>query len=212
MLETKHAFDRLQISPSCVTRAVQMTSQMIAESASPIKKAQDVIVTMLTVAPPTFKDAKVARMTAARVAEMLVRAEHRCEDPDKLLAEATEHATKLHDDPRNEWMWAEPEAVAGVATTSQTVVEGLDTKVEIKSDGSIKKGGKQILVAEMYKKNVLEAATPMTNQQFIALVVKELKMSKAGATTYAYNAKKELGEPAGGIVKAKKGRKAKEAS
>jgi hypothetical protein len=52
----------------------------------------------------------------------------------------------------------------------------------------------------------------MTNQQFIALVMKELKMSKPGATTYAYNAKKELGEPEGGIVKAKKGRKAKEAA
>jgi hypothetical protein len=209
MLETRQAFEHLGIDAKCPIRAIQMVSQQIAESPAPILAAQKLLSTMLGIMPPSFIDAKVARMTTARIAEMLVRANHHCEDADVLYAEAHAHATRIHSDPANEWMWAEPEAIPGVVTTSRAMVEGIDTVVDVKSDGSIKKGGKQILVAEMYKKNVLEAETPMTNQQFIALIVKELKMTKSGATTYAYNAKKALGEPVGGIVKAKKGRKAK---
>lgn len=213
MIETKHAFERLDLDSSCAIRAVQQVSERVMDDANPVAHAEQLLHDILG-ASVSFKDARVARLTAAKAAELTIRADHKIEDVDALLNQASNHVAKFLADPKNAWMWAEAETTsfgAPVAVT-KAVVEGIDTKVAVKADGSIKKGGKQVLVAELYKKNVLEAETPMTNQQFIALIVKELKMTKSGATTYAYNVKKELGEPEGGIVKSKKGRKAKEAA
>ena len=70
--------------------------------------------------------------------------------------------------------------------------EGIDDKVEVKADGKIKKGGKQILAAELYKKHVVETENPVDNQGFIKILMAELGMTKAGATTYAYNCKKQF--------------------
>jgi hypothetical protein len=39
---------------------------------------------------------------------------------------------------------------------------------------------------------VVDAEVPLTNQGFIKLLMDELDMSKAGATTYSYNCKKAL--------------------
>jgi hypothetical protein len=125
-----------------------------------------------------------------------------------LVADARKYALERIANPEFSWMYTEAPRVTVAADVKQ-VVKGIDMKVAVKANGKIKKGGKQILAAELYKKFVLEATKAATNQEFIAILVKELDMSKSGATTYAYNCKKQLGEPAGGIVKAKKGRKAK---
>jgi hypothetical protein len=211
MINTEAAFTHLGLHTTCATAAVQLARDKLGDNVSTIlSKSVEMIHNVLGL-DVTFANAREARLVACKAIELAVQANHIIEDPEALVATAREKITKFLGNPDNAWMWAEAEASPGVATTQVAVVEGLDTKVAVKADGSIKKGGKQVLVAEMYKKNVLEAETPMSNQQFIALVVKELKMSKAGATTYAYNAKKELGEPEGGIVKAKKGRKAKAA-
>jgi hypothetical protein len=211
MIETKHAFERLGLDPSCAARVVQQVSGTIGDSADPIAAAKKMLHDLLGVSFD-FKDARSARLIVARAAEMMVRADHKVDDIDMLLKAAGDHIANFLSDPKHAWMWAEAETTSFGAPVAEkkAFVEGIEMKVDVKADGSIKKGGKQVLVAEMYKKNVLEAETPMTNQQFIALVMKELKMTKSGATTYAYNVKKELGEPEGGIVKSKKGRKAKE--
>ena len=210
MLDTTPAFQHLGFDSTCRIRAVQEVSTLVLDSNNQLTAAKKVIHDMLGV-DIEFKEARRARLTAMKVAELIVIAKHHIEDTQAVVDSADAYVTKFMADPDRQWMFAEAESTAsGKPTTSQAVVEGIETKVEVKADGSIKKGGKQVLVAEMYKKNVLEATTPMTNQQFIALIVKDLGMSKAGATTYAYNAKKELGEPEGGIVKAKKGRKPKE--
>ena len=66
--------------------------------------------------------------------------------------------------------------------------------VAVVSDGKggtrIKNGGRKILVQNLYQKHVIDAVPPMPNKEFVELLVKELGMSKAGATTYAYEAKK----------------------
>ena len=62
------------------------------------------------------------------------------------------------------------------------------------ADGSIKKGGKELLAVELYKKYTSELnGAPYQNQAFIAILVAQLGMSKAGATTYNYNMKKKFG-------------------
>lgn len=214
MLDTTPAFQHMGLSVDCRLRAIQEVSVLVDESSNPTKAATKAIHDMLGV-DVTFTEPRHARLTAMKVAELIVVAKHHIEDPNDIVAQAQEYTKNFLVNPRYKWMFAESDVVtssSGIAAEKKAIVEGIETKVAVKADGSIKKGGKQILVAEMYKKNVLEATTPMTNQQFIALIMKDLGMTKAGATTYAYNAKKELGEPEGGIVKAKKGRKAKEAS
>ncbi len=73
------------------------------------------------------------------------------------------------------------------------VVEGISVKVEVKSDGRIKKGGKQVLCEEMFKKYILETDTPMSNKEFLALIMDKLQLSKAGANTYFFNVRKAAG-------------------
>lgn len=90
------------------------------------------------------------------------------------------------------WITAKADAIA-VSDPQVAVVAGIDMKVSVNKDGKIKKGGKQVLAAELYKKYVKDAAVPLDNQGFISVLVKELGMSKAGATTYNYNLKKEFG-------------------
>lgn len=209
MLETKHAFERIGISMKSPVGAFQDVTARISGSSNPCKAAAKLLHDLAGI-ERTFTNPVIARMSVAKLAELIVNANHHIADIDDLFDQAAARADKFYNDPKNSWMWAEAETPTTAGGEVRAVVEGLDTKVEVKADGSIKKGGKQVLVAEMYKKNVLEATTPMTNQQFVALVMKDLNMSKAGATTYAYNAKKALGEPEGGIVKAKKGRQAKE--
>jgi hypothetical protein len=206
MTNTKAVFERLNYGRDRL-EAVQKVREVIQAAADPLAKAISVINDIIGL-KPTFEDPILARVTAQKVAEEAFKANHVVDNEEAFLANAREYATKFTTDPKNQWMFAKDDTSA---TPSEAVqfVEGIDVKVEVKANGKIKKGGKQVLAAELYKKHVLEATTAMTNQEFIACLVKELGMSKAGATTYAYNCKKAQGEPAGGLVKAKKGRKAK---
>ena len=67
----------------------------------------------------------------------------------------------------------------------------------VKADGSIKKGGRAILIEELYRKYVLEGTEPVTRKQMIDLFVKEVGMTPAGASTYFANAKAKFGDPKG---------------
>lgn len=75
----------------------------------------------------------------------------------------------------------------------QLVVEGIDTKVAMKTDSSgnlkIKKGGKKVLAIEMYRKYVVDAIEPMLHSDFIKLMIKELDLTLAGSNTYGWNLK-----------------------
>ena len=71
------------------------------------------------------------------------------------------------------------------------VVSSVDVKVEVKDNGQMKKGGKQIIALELYKKFVVDAeeGNKLSNSDFVKLLMKELGMSLAGSRTYAYNCK-----------------------
>lgn len=207
MIDVHHAFERRDLSTNSPLRAVQQTSQLISCNDNPVSTAIKLIHDVLGL-NVSFTDARQARIVAMGVVESLVKSNLLCDEAEDVFAMAQQRASAFISLPQNQWMWADEQAIEQAGNVC-TVVEGIDTKVGVNANGTIKKGGRQVIVAEMYKKHVIGKIPPMTNQEFVQLLMKELGMSKAGATTYAYAVKKELGEPEGGIVKAKKGRKAK---
>lgn len=203
MIDASHAFDHIDASNRSIQSVVQAIREHIEMAPNPIARAGAIIDTMIGVIPP-IDDARYGRVLAQRIAVMIDAAGYKVACVNELVAAADVYARKYINDPNKAWMWV-VDAEAAVAQ-APVVVDGVVTQAV---PGKIKKGGKQVLVLELYKAHVLEAETPLSNQEFVQVVMKELQMSKAGATTYAWNAKKELGEPEGGIVKAKKGRKPK---
>lgn len=210
MLDTSHSFDQFDTNSNSIQGVVQAIREKIEGSAQPLVVAKAIIEQMIGAAPD-LPDVRFARVLAQRIAVLLVEQEHHIVDVHGLVEAAVVYAKKYTTDPNKQWMWVVEDTAT--ATEVSTTIEGVQTQVAVNAvTGKIKKGGKQVLVLELYKKHVLDATPPMTNQEFIQVVMKDLQMSKAGATTYAWTARKELGEPEGGIVKAKKGRKAKEAA
>lgn len=208
MLNTKAVFERLNLGTSGLD-AIQVVRKEIDQAADPLAKSNELINTIVGV-DRKYGNLIFARMVAMAVADNAFKANHEIGDVEEFLNQAEARINALMADPNNRFMFVEAESDRrNVEPTEMKSIEGVEMKVAVKANGKIKKGGKEILAHELYKKHVLEAATAATNQEFIAVLMKQLQMSKAGATTYAYNCKKKLGEPAGGIVKAKKGRKAK---
>lgn len=132
-------------------------------------------------------------MVAQGVAETVVKNIGQPLDEAEVLANAKARVARLMSAPQHKWMFAKPEPTE-VSGEMQTVAAGIELKVAVKADGSIKKGGKELLAVELYKQytDSLNGA-PYENQAFIAILVKQLGMSKAGATTYNYNMKKKFG-------------------
>lgn len=205
MLNTEAVFQHLDLGKSRI-ECVQRIREIVEGAVDPAAKATAIIKDIIGL-EPKYDDATRARLVAQKVGEEVFKANHRIADEEELLKTCEDYVTKFMTNPKNAFMFAK-DTPTSIAVEKVEVVKGM-TKVEVKSNGKIKKGGKQVLAAELYKKHVLDAKKAATNQEFITILVKELGMSRAGATTYAYNCKKQLGEPAGGIVKAKKGRKAK---
>lgn len=171
---------------------VQMCSelgQFIRNSPIPERAASSLVREMLGL-NVTFNDPVYAGVAVKALAVELFSVNFVVDEPKEFLESALEYATQFKNDPQWSFLWAQPEddeMSSKVDDSKVQVVEGLDVKVAVKANGKIKKGGKQILALELYKKHVVDATSPLNNQQFISLIMKELDMTKAGATTYAYN-------------------------
>lgn len=211
MLDTRPALTRLGISTTSAMHAVQQVRLWIEDGAETerLSRANDLLerilgvkLSMADVADRPIATPLTYAVTIAQAAvEATIKQEGLVDNVDLLMANAKDRANKFINTPAHKWMFALPEVTA-VSTTDVAVAEGIEVKVAIKADGKIKKGGKEILAVALYEKHVINAATPVDNQGFIAILMKELGMSKAGATTYNYNMKKKFG---GTIVpKAKK--------
>lgn len=205
MLDVSKEIERHGLGESPI-RVMQNVRDSIDTNPKPLARAIE-MVRLMTGQERQYDDIQFARFVAMKCGEEAMKLKGQIPDPEAFLVDIEASTKAFLESPKNGWLFVKATAV--IPTEQKEVVEGLDVKVAVKKDGSIKKGGKQVLAAELYKKHVLEAAKPATNQEFIKVLEKELGMSKAGATTYAYNCKKQLGEPEGGLVKAKKGRKAK---
>lgn len=133
-------------------------------------------------------------LTVAQAAfERAIKMNCTFDDADQLKVEAVNRASALIAKPSNSWMFAQPESTQKQTSEVHTI-GGVDVAVVVKSDGKIKKGGKEVIALELYRKHVLDATEPLSNKALVELFMKEMNMSKAGATTYAYNVRKKLGE------------------
>lgn len=195
MLNPLHSLERLHIRTDSSLAAIQDTRSIISSDVDVVGKAKTVIENILGI--PADIDNKHIHLdhyviiVAQHVVQTVMQAKGEIKDPLIVLDLAKIYADKYIANPNNQFHFAKVEAVDN--SVNKAVVKGIDTKVAVRRDGKIKKGGKQVLAAELYKKYVLEATKPLDNQGFINKLMKELDMSKAGATTYAYNCKKQLG-------------------
>ena len=186
MQSAQITIEAMDFDTKSTAHLVQQIRQYVESSASPIEAAQRIIrnITSIDVEIPNLE-------TAVPLAQYVAMHSLNAEEGMKyetLIENGFTYVSELF----KKHPWASPKTDSSTAPNTVAVVEGIDVKVEVKADGKIKKGGKQILAVELYKKHVLETETPVDNQGFIKILMAELGMTKAGSTTYAYNCRKQF--------------------
>lgn len=192
MINIIPALNHLGINSASAVHAVAQLRDAIEQSAEAQRVDATVqLCTTIFGSAPSFVslDLKVATelewaVTIAQYAlQEAITAGGEVGDVPELFARATERAAKIIGN--HKWMYTAAQAVAPAAEGEAIVAK--------REDGTIKKGGKDVASQALYKKHVLETTEPMTSQQFVALLMSELQMTKSGANTYAFNVRKKLG-------------------
>lgn len=177
-MNTEQVLTRLHIDPECRIKAVQEVRQLIEGSTNPLAAAK---VLFSNLAPPDeefkFQDANDARLTVAFLVENAIRLGEQY-DPEDALKRAA--VWLINHKEKNPWSFIKPDTGISTETVSHSGV-----LVEVKADGKMKKGSKQILAKALFDSNPTS-----NNAELIKLFVKELDMSEAGARTYVYNCRK----------------------
>ena len=201
MLDVRPALNHFGISSTSAMHAVQQVRLYIEEGGDTdrlqrtnalLQKVLGVQLQPAELVRPVGDAYDYAITIAQAAVESVIKQDGVVDNLDLLMTEAKLRADKFITNPAHAWMFAKPE-VTSVSTTEVAVAAGVEMKVAIKADGTIKKGGKELLAVELYKKHVVNSATPVDNQGFIKILMKELGMTKSGATTYNYNMKKKFG-------------------
>jgi len=190
MLNVTHTLDRMEISQTSVSRAINTVSDMIMSTEDHCKESSKFIKSLLSL-DMSFTDPNLARLTAMAVIELVVKAKGEIDDEEVLLLSARDRAYTFFTDPKHQWMYAREVTVDTKET--KAVATGIDVKVAVRADGTIGRGGKQVLALELFKKHVLESKTPLSNADFVKLLMKELQMTLPGARTYSHNLRKQNG-------------------
>ena len=177
---------------------MQQIRDCITNASNPVNRAQS-IVRAITSIDAKLPDIETAIPFTQYVAKAAVEADEELKDHQPIIDRAFERVSKLF----KKHPWSAPRVETQTASPVVAVCDGIDVKVEVKADGTVKKGGKKILTEALYKLHVLNAEKPASNQEFIAVLMKELNVTKACATTYNYNARKEFGTPSGAEIKSK---------
>lgn len=178
-MDIKHVLTRLNIDTDSDAKAVQDVRALVEGSENPLGAAK---VLFTNLADPdtdfNFTDSNEARLTVAcMVVDALKFGDQY--DANAALKRAAEWIVRHRE--KNPWCFAKPEV-----STTETQERG-GVHVEVKTDGSLKKGSKQILAKALFESN-----PTLNNAELIKLFVKELDMSEAGARTYVYNCRKAV--------------------
>lgn len=123
-----------------------------------------------------FTDRTVARLTAQYVIDAVGQNRYDIGNAPQVIADAQAKATALYTNPANAWMFA-----TGESSSSFTV----DSDVP-----KAPKKNKNAVATALYLQHIKNALTPITNGEFVNLLIKELDTTRSGARTFAYNAKK----------------------
>jgi hypothetical protein len=208
MINTSGSFTRLNINQTSQSRAVQNVSQLLdSHPLGVVSGAIDIVnsVAHISVNTSAFNRPGPATPMAwatiftQSVIEYCIKQNHDV-DPHEAEQYAWTRATKFITSQQHQWMFTTADQSG--STSSTNVVASVDVAVPVNTDGSIKKGGKEKIATALYhkfladKKARNELPTKGDNQAFIAILMKELSMSKAGASTYAFNMRKRHGTQA----------------
>ena len=190
MLNVEHVLLRNNIRMTNIAFAVADASNLVRYSTDPLYTATKLFNDVLSVAV-VFKEAVHARIACKHmIRDVLV---YKCkidnDDIPDIVEDAVDYAEKFCAKPNNQYLLATPEVKISVVETAQ-VVDGIERKVAVNTNGSIKRGGKQILAADLYDKFIKNSTTPMSNKEFIQKLMDELDTTKLGANTYAYKLRK----------------------
>lgn len=177
-MNTEQVLTRLDIDHTSRAMAVQKVRQLIEGSTQPLAAAR-VLFGNLAAPDAEFKftDPNEARLTVAFLVDDAIKLGEQY-DPNDALKRAAEWI--INHRANNPWAFWKPEG-----TVETTTEERAGVQVEVKTDGKIKKGGKQIMAQALYSAN-----PTLDNAALIKLFQKELDMSEAGARTYVYNLRK----------------------
>jgi hypothetical protein len=190
MLNVSPVLTHMNISTTSRAMATSEVGELIRSSAIPTETARMFVNDVLSL-PVKFDEPVYAGLVCKHIVKFVI--DNECvvdiDSVDEILENAQVYATAYCNDPANSYMWAELDEKFESNAGHVQVATGIDTKVAVLSSGKIKKGGKQLLCAEMYKKFVIDAEVPLTSREFKDLLIKELDMTPAGASTYEYNCK-----------------------
>lgn len=120
-----------------------------------------------------FEDRILARLTAQYMINDVCKNQYDIGNAPRAYDEAALKALQFKDDPTNAWQFATASTASSFTTADSAPKEP--------------KKNKGTASTELYNEHVRDATTPLTNIQFVELLVKELSMTKSGARTYAYN-------------------------
>lgn len=194
-MNVEHVLSKHKIGTNSVVRLCSEVGQYIRNSNVPELTATQ-LVSELVGKPVRFQDPIYAGIFVKALAGELHSVGYVMDDADAFIESATDYTKNFCNDPKWSFLWAQPDSDDKPRVDESVKVQvstEIDVKVAVRADGSIKKGGKSVLADELFRTKVLEASEPLTSQQFIQLLVSEVKLTPAGASTYRYNLWKKHG-------------------
>lgn len=181
MVNVETSLQRYDIDTRCRLTAVAGINLFITNN-PPEKQAQfaddmvyDVFGVHLNIDNPVL-----ARLAAQYAVDAVSQNQYEVGNAPLLLEEAKAKAEAFYGNPNNAWMFATSESQSSFKTDSDA------PKVPKKNKNSV--------ATALYLQHIKNTPTPMTNGEFVDLLVKELDTTKSGARTFAYNAKKAAEE------------------
>lgn len=178
MINVEQLLKNLDINTSSRSAAVVGVREYI-EQASEDKHLEAALMFFYDVfgMRPAVTDAVTARLAAQYAVDQISQTNYEFGNAPKILEDAVAKAEQYKTAPGNAWQFATGDSESSFKTDSDV------PKAPKKNKGT--------MATELYDIHVRNAATPLTNIQFVELLVKELGMTKSGARTYAYNCFKE---------------------
>lgn len=176
MINVEQALKHYDISTKSCSGVVAGVRGLIEtkDESKQLKATEDLIYHVFGV-HTKISDRVVARIALQYAVAEVCKTNFECEDAQELLDTCIKKAERYKADPRNAWMFATGETESSFKPSSTARKPAAKTKGE--------------LAMELYDKHVVNAKKPLTNMEFVELLVKDLGMTKSGARTYAYNCK-----------------------
>lgn len=175
MINVEQALKHYDISTKSCSGVVAGVRALIEtnDESKQLKATEDLIYHVFGV-HAKFADRVTARLALQYAVAEVCKTNFACEDALTLVDECIVKADAFKANPANAWMFA----TEGTESTFRTVAA---KKPAAKTKGELAK--------ELYAEHVTNAKKPLTNIEFVHLLVKDLGMTLSGARTYAHNCK-----------------------